>query len=187
MTEILKKYNTIGCCGIDCGLCPRFHTKGESVCPGCGGLFFKEKHPSCGLLTCCVIRKGFEVCSDCNDFPCNRFDSVREGYDSFVTHKKIFANLHFIKSSSIESFIDQQKIRMNILKDFLDKYDDGRSKSFFCICCALLPLDKLLETYSFKDSPNGLPDIKEKNKRLKDKLQIIADNLQIEIKLNNKK
>jgi len=37
MEEKLKIYNTIGCCGIDCGLCPRFYTKGDSVCPGCGG------------------------------------------------------------------------------------------------------------------------------------------------------
>jgi hypothetical protein len=27
MAEKLKKYGTIGCCGIDCGLCPRFYTK----------------------------------------------------------------------------------------------------------------------------------------------------------------
>jgi len=46
MKEKLKKFETIGCCGIDCGLCPRFHTTGTSACPGCGGLEFKEKHPS---------------------------------------------------------------------------------------------------------------------------------------------
>lgn len=77
MTDKLKKYETIGCCGIDCGLCPRFHTKGESGCPGCGGLNFKDKHPSCGFLTCCVIKNELEVCSDCNDYPCKRFDSEK--------------------------------------------------------------------------------------------------------------
>jgi hypothetical protein len=24
---------TIGCCGIDCGLCPRYYTDGPSRCP----------------------------------------------------------------------------------------------------------------------------------------------------------
>jgi hypothetical protein len=187
MTETLKKYNTIGCCGIDCGLCPRFHTKGDSLCPGCGGLNFKEKHPSCGLLTCCVIRKGLEVCSDCNDYPCKRFDSEKKGYDSFVTHKKIFTNLDFIKSNRIDCFIDQQKIRMNILTDFLDNYDDGRSKSFFCISCALLPLDILQETHRFINILSDSSDTKEKNKRLKDKLNLIADSLKTDLKLNNKK
>jgi len=36
-------------CGIDCGLCPGFYISGYSACPGCGGLNFKEKHPSCGF------------------------------------------------------------------------------------------------------------------------------------------
>jgi hypothetical protein len=61
MTGKLKKHETIAACGIDCGLCPRFYTKGNSACPGCGGLNFKEKHPSCGVLTCCVLKNGFET------------------------------------------------------------------------------------------------------------------------------
>ncbi len=165
MIETLKKYNTIGCCGIDCGLCPRFHAKGGSVCPGCGGLNFKEKHPSCGYVTCCVNKNGYEVCSDCKDYPCKRFDPKRIGYDSFVTHKKIFMNLDFIKSNGIGSLINQQNKRMNILTDFLANYDDGRSKSFFCISCALLPLEKLQESHSFADSLDSSSDIKAQNKQ----------------------
>lgn len=83
----------------------------------------------------------------CKDYPCRRFDSEREGYDSFVTYKKVFSNLDSIKCSGIEYFVDQQTIRMNILKDFLARYDDGRSKSFLCISCTLLPLDKLQEVH----------------------------------------
>jgi hypothetical protein len=183
----IKKYYTIGSCGIDCGLCPRFHTKGDSACPGCGGLNFKEKHPSCGFLTCCAIKKQLEVCSDCIDYPCNRFDSEGKGYDSFVTHKKVFTNLDMIKSIGIERFIDQQKIRIDILNNFIANYDDGRSKSFFCISCALLPLDKLQDTQRLINSLSDTINIKEKNKRLKESLQLIADNSHIELKLNNKK
>lgn len=186
MTEILKKHETIGCCGIDCGLCPRFYTSGTSTCPGCGGLNFKEKHPSCGFLTCCVKKNGLEVCSDCKDYPCKRFDSEKSGYDSFVTHRKVFVNLEFIKSQGMTQFICQQKDRMNILTDFLNKYDDGRSKSFYCLSCTLLPLDKLQEIHksimSFDDSTN----IKDKSKRLRAMLKNDADNLNIKIELNKK-
>jgi hypothetical protein len=182
----LKVNETIGCCGIDCGLCPRYHTKGDSACPGCGGKNFNEKHPSCGCLNCCTIKNGFEVCSYCNEYPCNRFDAERQGYDSFVTHRKIFHNLDLIKNSGIELFIAQQKIRMKILLDFLKKYDEGRSKSFFCLCCALLPLDKLVEAQEFAESFNGTIDIREKNKQLKNNLQKIANNLGIVLKLNRK-
>jgi hypothetical protein len=33
----IKKYPTIGVCGLDCGLCPRYYTIGPSRCPGCAG------------------------------------------------------------------------------------------------------------------------------------------------------
>jgi hypothetical protein len=157
------------------------------VCPGCGGLNFREKHPSCGFVTCCVIKNGLEVCSDCRDYPCSRFDSERKGADSFVTHKKVFANLDFIKNSGMGRFIGQQKSRMTILMDFLANYDDGRSKSFYCIGCALLPLAELQESCRFMDSLGDVRVGKEKNKRLKEKLQGIADQLKIDLKLNKKK
>jgi hypothetical protein len=180
----LKKYSTLGCCGIDCGLCPRFHTKGDSACPGCGGLDFKDKHPSCGFLTCCVIKKGLEVCSDCKDYPCSRFDAERQGYDSFVTHRKIFDNIDCIKSIGIEKFIDQQKIRMNILNDLLTDFNDGRSKSFFCICSALLPLNILQQVQ--QDMISLSDTIGAKTKLLKEHFQTIAQDLGIELKLNHK-
>jgi hypothetical protein len=187
MTEILKKYSTIGCCGIDCGLCPRFHTKGDSVCPGCGGPNFKEKHPSCGFLTCCVAKNGLEVCSDCKDYACRRFDSWRNGFDSFVTHRKIFENLDIVKNNGINYFTHSQKIRIDILKDFLARFDDGRSKSFFCISCALLPLDTLQEIRGFLMDVDDSMEIKTKSQRLKNILQKTAESLGIDLKLNVKK
>lgn len=187
MTEIVKKYSTIGCCGIDCGLCPRFHTKGDSACPGCCGANFKEKHPSCGFVTCCVIKKGFEQCSDCKEYPCNRFDSEKAGYDSFVTHQKVFANLEYIKVNGIDCFVDQQKIRMDILTFLLNNYDDGRSKTYFCISCALLPFEELLKSLVYMDGKGGSLTVKEKNKLLKSELNASAENLGIQIKLNHKK
>lgn len=148
---------------------------------------FKEKHPSCGFLTCCVIKKGLEVCSACVDYPCKRFEPERDGYDSFVTHKKVFTNLDFIKNNTIECFIGLQEKRMIVLKDFLENYDDGRSKSLFCISCSLLPLDKLEETQRSLESRKDLSDIREKNNLLKDRLKMIAETLKTDLKLNNKK
>lgn len=182
----MKKHESIGCCGIDCGLCPRFYTKGHSVCPGCGGLNFPEKHPSCGILTCCVIKNGFEVCSDCKDYPCKRFDSEKDGFDSFVTHKKVFTNLDEIKNNGIETFIEKQSIRIQILKDLLSEFDDGRSKSFYCISCALLPLDKLQEVNGFAHNLNETIDQKMKSKLIKNHIARIADSMDIDLTLNKK-
>jgi hypothetical protein len=186
-THRKKKYETIACCGIDCGLCPRFYTKGDSACPGCGGLNFKDKHPSCGYLTCCAVKKGFEVCSFCSEFPCKRFDSEKSGCDSFVTHQRIMPNLNFIKENGIDKFLEQQKIRMDILTDLLTNFDEGRSKSFFCLSCALLPLDKLLALYSvLKADATESVDIKAKNKQARTLFTAAAYSLSISLRLNKK-
>ena len=98
----------------------------------------------------------------------------------------MFPNLEYIKNNGIKSFIEQQNKRREILIDFLSKYDDGRSKSFFCISCALLPLNKLQEILIFANQTDDSKDIKEKNKLLKSKLINKSEILGIELKLNKK-
>ena len=187
MENKLKDYNTIGCCGIDCGLCPRFYTKGDSVCPGCGGPGFREKHPSCSILTCCVIKKGLETCADCAEYPCFRFDPEKDGKDSFVTHKRIFTNLDLIQNKGYDFFLSQQRLRMNYLADFISKCDDGRSKSFYCISCALLPLENLRQSHEYMTSLMEDIDVKKKSKLIKDYLRTMASAQEVDLKLDNKK
>lgn len=152
-----------------------------------GGLDFQEKHPSCGFLICCVIRNGFEVCSDCSDYPCRRFDSQKDGLDSFVTHRKVFINLDTIKSIGIDSFIENQSIRIQILKDFLDRFDDCRSKNFYCISCALLPLGKLQEAHGFACNLADKNECEDKVSLIKSYIKKIADSMNINLKLIRKK
>jgi len=182
----IKKHSTIGCCGIDCGLCPRYISKSDSACPGCGGIDFYNKHPSCGFLTCCVKNHGLEICAECTDYPCKRFDSEREGYDSFVTHKKIFKNHEQIKSYGLDKFLIEQKQRIDILNYLIDNFDNGRSKSFFCQTCTLLPQDSLFEIRQNCDLIDDSMDIKERNQAIKGLIQKISDTLNIDLKLRKK-
>jgi hypothetical protein len=186
MTDKMKKYETIAACGIDCGLCPRFYTKGDSTCPGCGGLNFKEKHPSCGVLTCCVTINGFETCAECRDFPCFRFKTDSSNYDSFTTHRKMFSNLEEIKSVGIKQFIEKQKIQIDILRDLLTNYDDGRAKNFFCQACSLLPIGKLQEIHNEIKSEVENVILQEKSKLARKLITKTADLLHIDLKLNKK-
>ncbi len=141
----LRKYPTIGCCGIDCGLCPRHYTEGTSRCPGCGGEGFEEKHPSCSFITCCVKKCGLEVCAECGEFPCRKFDKETGEHDSFVLHRKVMPNQQLIADIGLEAFLVQQQERIAFLKAALDHYDDGRSKGFYCIAAALLSIESLKE------------------------------------------
>jgi hypothetical protein len=132
-----KKYPTIGVCGLDCGLCPRFYTVGTSRCPGCAGPGFHEKHPTCSFITCCIKNKNLEVCAECSDFPCAKFKSAEE-YEkvkespSYPSCRKILPNLYFIKEHGIKKFVEQQKKRIRLLETMIGKFNDGRSRSFFC-------------------------------------------------------
>jgi hypothetical protein len=190
----LKMYPTIGVCGLDCGLCPRYYTEGASRCPGCGGPNFLKKHPSCSFITCCVKKNNFEVCAFCSAFPCSKFKTDKEiqqfeGSSSYPPYKKIMLNLNYIKDYGIEKFIDKQKKRIRLLEKLLQNYDDGRSKSFFCKAAALLDITSLedslhkalqkIESYKISST-----DIKLKAKIIKDILNESA--LKEKIVLTNK-
>ena len=140
---IMKKYPTIGVCGLDCGLCPRYYTVGPSRCPGCSGPDFPNKHPSCSFITCCVKKKNLEVCGECPDFPCPKFKSEEEyrhvkESSSYPPYRKVLPNLHAIKEHGIESFLQQQKRRIELLEKMIKDFDDGRSRSYYCRSAALL-------------------------------------------------
>lgn len=175
---ILKKYPTIGVCGLDCGLCPRYYTKGTSKCPGCAGPDFFIKHPSCSFITCCVKKKNLEVCSECSEFSCSKFKSEEEYQhvkesSSYPSYKKVILNLNFIKEQGIKKFIEQQKKRMMLLELMIKDFDDGKSRSFFCKATAFMDIAYLEESLekaiqrikTDKIKPN---DMKSKAKILKE-------------------
>ena len=140
-----KSYPTVGACGIDCGLCPRYHTKTGSRCPGCAPEGFLDVGGQwCKMTRCAVRDRGYETCAECAEFPCYRFDGWDQG-DSFVSHLRYIANLRAIRERGIEEFAAQQRKRMELLRAMLDEFDEGRSKSYCCVATALLPLGELEE------------------------------------------
>jgi hypothetical protein len=183
--KLLKKFPTIACCGLDCGLCPVYYTKGPSRCPGCCGPDFSNKHPSCAIVICCVKKKNFETCAECEDFPYQKL-KMWDLSDSFISHKKSLVNLKEIKKISLEKFIEQQQKRINFLEFALNDYNEGRSKSFYCIASALLSisfLESCKKTLKQKMSNENIKNIKEKSKILKDILNKGAIEENVDLKL----
>ena len=184
----IKQYPTLGCCGLDCGLCPRYYTAGSSRCPGCCGPDFFDKHPSCSFITCCVKRRGLEVCAECDEFPCLKFELEGENaYDSFITHRKTIFNLDFIKEDGMEKFMELQEKRIELLGIMLKHYNDGRAKSFYCLAATLLSivnLERALETVgkSTEESDN----IKIRAKSLRQTLDEMASQEGVRLKLRKK-
>jgi len=184
----LKKYPMVGACGLNCGLCPRHHTEGTSRCPGCCGLGFWEKMPGCGFITCCVKKKELETCAECVDWAaCEKvaklLDSAKQR-DSFISYRPIAANFAFIQENGIEQFARLEMEKHRFLRHLIDNYNEGRSKSFYCTSCQLVPLDKLEEalTHAKTKMTQDTP-IKEKAKIVRAAISHMADSLQIDLKL----
>jgi hypothetical protein len=190
----IKTYSTIGCCGLDCGLCPRYYTEGKSRCPGCGGTDFYEKHPSCGIITCCVKNKGLEVCGECDEYPCKKFDpKIKEGgeYDSFIIYQNVHKNMTIIKKQGLKKLLKQQEERIKLLESMIKEFDEGRSKNLYCIASTLLPIPDLKSSLEkarqqIKQDKIKSDDLKAKAKVLKAILNEVAEKEGIELKLRKK-
>jgi len=102
-----KIYQVVGACGLDCVLCPRYYTEGESKCNGCGSAY-SYAAVGCKIFRCCVKEKNFETYAECSNFSCSKFEGASE-CNSFSTHRKMVPNLFFIKEQDIEEFLNEQK------------------------------------------------------------------------------
>ena len=137
----IREYLQFAACGLNCGLCSRYYTVGTSRCPGCAGEGFSEVHPPCGILSCCQ-RKGLEYCFECDEFPCKKFDSWGDS-DSFITHRNYLADMEKAKRIGIEAYKTELDEKIGILETLLQKHDNGRCKSFYCLAVNLLDLNDI--------------------------------------------
>jgi hypothetical protein len=182
MNNYQRTYPLLAACGLNCGLCPRFHTNGGSKCPGCAGEGFFTKHPSCSVLTCCRQRM-IEYCYECDEYPCKKFDGAGARC-SFITYKNILLDFEKIENHGLAAYQCELNQKVQILRDLIDNYNDGRRKSFYCIAVNLLELEDIKEVMANIDP--SLP-IKEKSLNAVRLFQDIAVKRNVELKLNNKK
>ena len=181
-----RKYPQFSACGLNCGLCPRYHTSGTSKCPGCSGDGFLAKHPKCGVLSCCQ-HKNLEYCYQCDVFPCKKYDGADQS-DSFISHLNQFEDLKKAKNIGIGAYSKELNEKVTILETLLANYDDGRRKSFFCIAVNLLELQdvkRILKQIELEVLPEQ--SIKERAAIAVRLFQAIADKQGISLSLRKNK
>lgn len=192
MDRPIKRYPAVGACGLDCGLCTRYYAVGKSRCPGCCGPDFFNRHPTCSFITCCVTKRGLEVCAECPEFPCSKF-KTQEEYErrdlpGYPPDRRILPNLQFMRKYGIQEFARQQRKRIRLLEKMITDFDDGRSRSCFCRACALLDpgdLEGSLREANRRMSVEvgRLTDIKSKAKLLRGLLNEAATSQGIELRM----
>ena len=144
--------------------------------------------PGCGFITCCVRKKGLETCAECGDWEgCEKVAKLLDSAkyrDSFISYRPVAANFAFIQKYGIEEFTRLETEKQKFLRHLIDNYDEGRSKSFYCTSCQLIPLDKLKEVLADAETKiTEDTDIKEKAKLVRAAISNLADSLQIDLKL----
>ena len=179
------KYPEIGICGLSCRLCPRYHTESKSRCGGCKSEF--RMSAGCPFITCAIKKKGIEFCWQCKESKtCEKWKKHRgfsKQVDSFICYQKLEDNIAFIQKNGVNEFEKVQKTRENLLKEMLQEFNEGRSKSYYCIVATVLEIEELEEalTKAKKDS-TGL-EIKASSKVLHSILDEIAEKKNYYLKL----
>lgn len=169
-------------CGLNCGLCP-MHLDG--YCPGCGG---GEGNQSCKIARCSLQHGKPEYCSQCKDFPCEKYEDI-DVFDSFVTHQNRKKDLEKQQKIGVETYRAEQEEKIRILAFLLENYNDGRKKNFFCVAVNLLELGDLKSVMQEIETEKELCSLSKKERAayMKKRLENIAGERQIVLKLRKKR
>ena len=121
-----------------------YNTRAESRCVGCKSV--NRMVVGCPFITCAVKKKDIEFCWQCKESStCDKWKKHREAgkqHDSFKCYQKLETDISFIHKHGVEEYIAQQKIRECYLREMLMEFNDGRSKSYYCIAATVLsPLE----------------------------------------------
>lgn len=183
MEKYSRAYTKLSLCGLNCGLCPMYHMKSKSRCPGCGGY----NHQACGFKTCASQHGGVEYCFECKEYPCARYEGFAD-YDSFISHKNMFTNFEKIQANGLESYRVELDKKVEILTVLLEGYNDGRRKTFYSQVANLLELKDVVDVMEqIKVSVNPTDSLKERAVITVRLFQKMADKRGITLKLHRKK
>jgi hypothetical protein len=136
-----------------------------SKCPGCGGVATGtyEFVAHCGVNSCAKRHGEIEYCYLCEEYPCKKYYDSDKIKDSFITKQRQLADFQKVKEIGLAAYQAELKEKVSILERLLADFDDGRSKSFFCLAVNLLELSDIREVMMQLDAETK-PDSASKEK-----------------------
>ena len=175
-----RKDPLLSLCGLNCGLCSM---RLGGHCGGCG-----FGNQSCKIARCSLGHGGVEYCFLCGEYPCALYDEI-DRYDSFITHQNRRADMEKARRIGPEAYGREQREKAELLKLLLDRYNDGRKKTLYCLAVNLLELQELqavLREVACRSDMETLT-LKEKSAFVASLLQDAASHREIDLKLHKKK
>lgn len=170
-------YPEIGICGLSCRLCPAYHRETASKCEGCKS--GSRIIVGCTFINCAAKKKGIEFCWLCRENKiCEKWRKHRELgklHDSFVCYQKLEDSISFVQENGIAEFEKQQKSRERLLGEMLKEFNEGRSKSYYCIAATVLEIGDLEKSLAEARKQTSELGPKEKARILHAILDRVAD------------
>ena len=170
------KYPVIGICGLSCRLCPMYRSESSSKCAGCKSA--ERIALGCPFITCAIKNVGVEFCWECSkNQSCEKWGKHRlagREHDSFKSYQKLQDDISFIRSKGVEAFDEEQKIRESLLIRLLKNFNEGRSKSYYCIAATVMDIDELKTALEKASAETKSMSIKEKSRIMHSILDDIA-------------
>lgn len=114
---MMNELRLVAPCGLYCGECLGFQ---RGTCEGCRSgrgecLKYRKR---CGIFDCCIIEKKFDLCGECDQFPCEKF---KEFFETPAWHKEVIGNLKRIKEVGVKVWLKEQEKRVDELKKCTSK------------------------------------------------------------------
>ncbi len=121
----------------------------------------------CPFITCALKKKGIEFCWDCKESAtCAKWKKHRDAgkkRDSFKCYQKLEDDIAFIQKKGVDTFQKSQKAREQLLKEMLQEFNEGRSKSYYCIAATVLEIEELKEVLDREKSGSYGLNVKERS------------------------
>jgi hypothetical protein len=116
---------------------------------------------------------------------------VEEGLDSFISHKPALPNLDRIREVGMETYLGEQRERRLLVEQLLADYNEGRSMTFYCAACALMPPDLVRQAIGemgrkLANQQVDGSNLKAKAKAMRATIQNLASQIGIDLKLRKK-
>jgi len=146
-----------------------------------------EPVPVALLSTCALKNKGIEFCWDCQESEtCEKWARHREiakNADSFKCYQKLEDDIAFVRKNGVDAFEKVQKKREHLLKEMLREFNEGRSKSYYCIAATVMETGELEAAFTEAGKKTDGFEIKEKSRVLHSILDKIARQRNYTLKL----
>ena len=141
----------------------------------------------CPFITCALKKKGIEFCGDCEEKKtCEKWVKHRKAAkkaDSFKCYQKLEEDIAFIQKNGVDEFEEIQKKREYLLKEMLREFNEGRSKSYYCIAVTVMEVGESEEALNQADKDSKGLGFKGKSKVLHSILDEIAEQRNYFLKL----